>query len=48
VHASDVVVLMGCDDPCLIFPGKRYGDWKLHDSAGEGIESAKSPRVFLQ
>ncbi|SMX93880.1 Low molecular weight phosphotyrosine protein phosphatase [Brevibacterium casei CIP 102111] len=31
VHASDVVITMGCGDACPIFPGKRYEDWQLDD-----------------
>ena len=37
VQASDVVITMGCGDPCPIFPGKRYEDWaraKVVDHAG--------------
>ncbi len=34
VHASDVVVTMGCGDACPIYPGKRYLDWVLDDPAG--------------
>jgi arsenate reductase len=34
VHASDVVVLMGCGDACPVYPGRRYLDWDLPDPAG--------------
>ena len=44
VHASDVVITMGCGDACPIFPGKRYEDWKLDDPAGQGIESVRPIR----
>jgi len=44
VHASDVVITMGCGDACPFFPGKRYEDWKLDDPAGQGIESVRPIR----
>ena len=44
VHASDVVITMGCGDVCPIFPGKRYEDWQLDDPAGQGIESVRPIR----
>ena len=31
VHASDVVITMGCGDACKFYPGKRYEDWELAD-----------------
>ena len=37
-HASDVIITMGCGDVCPVFPGKRYGDWKLDDPAGQDLE----------
>ena len=44
VHASDVVITMGCGDACPIFPGKRYEDWELTDPAGQGIEVVRQVR----
>jgi arsenate reductase len=44
VQASDVVITMGCDDACPIFPGKRYLDWDLDDPAGQGVESVRPIR----
>ena len=44
VHASDVVITMGCGDACPIFPGKRYEDWKLDDPAGQGIDAVRPIR----
>ncbi|GAA0267193.1 arsenate reductase ArsC [Cryptosporangium japonicum] len=44
VQASDVVITMGCDDTCPIFPGKRYEDWDLTDPAGQGIETVRHVR----
>ena len=41
VHASDVVITMGCGDVCPIYPGKRYEDWALDDPAGQGLESVR-------
>ena len=44
VHASDVVITMGCGDACPIFPGKRYEDWELDDPAGQGIDAVRPIR----
>ncbi|MFF0344552.1 arsenate reductase ArsC [Kribbella sp. NPDC004875] len=44
VHASDVVVTMGCGDACPYFPGKRYEDWKLTDPAGRPIDVVRRVR----
>ncbi len=41
VHASDVVITMGCGDSCPIFPGKRYEDWQLADPAGQDVEAVR-------
>ena len=35
VHASDVVITMGCGDACKFYPGKRYEDWELAEPAGQ-------------
>ena len=44
VHASDVVITMGCGDACPVFPGKRYEDWELDDPAGQGVEAVRPIR----
>jgi len=44
VQASDVVITMGCGDACVIYPGKRYEDWKLDDPAGQGVAAVRSIR----
>jgi arsenate reductase len=44
VHASDVVITMGCGDACPYYPGKRYLDWKLDDPAGRGIDAVRPIR----
>lgn len=44
VHASDVVITMGCGDACPFFPGKRYEDWKLDDPAGLSIDAVRPIR----
>ena len=38
VHASDVVITMGCGDACKFYPGKRYEDWELADPAGQDAD----------
>ena len=44
VHASDVVVTMGCGDACPVFPGRRYLDWDLADPAGKALDEVRSIR----
>jgi arsenate reductase len=44
VERADVVITMGCGDACPIFPGKRYLDWQLTDSAGQPIEVVRTIR----
>ena len=44
VHASDVVITMGCGDACPVFPGKRYLDWKLDDPAGQDVDTVRRIR----
>jgi arsenate reductase (thioredoxin) len=44
VHASDVVVTMGCGDACPVFPGRRYLDWDLTDPAGKALDEVRSIR----
>ena len=44
VHASDVVITMGCGDACPIYPGKRYEDWDLEDPSGRSLEEVRPIR----
>ncbi len=44
VHASDVVITMGCGDECPFYPGTRYLDWQLDDPAGQGVEAVRPIR----
>ena len=44
VHASDVVVTMGCGDACPFYPGKRYEDWELEDPAGQQLGTVRTIR----
>jgi protein-tyrosine-phosphatase len=44
VKAADVVITMGCGDACPIYPGKRYEDWELQDSAGQPVEVVRRIR----
>ena len=44
VHASDVVVTMGCGDACPVFPGRRYLDWDLADPAGKALDEVRPIR----
>lgn len=44
VRAADVVITMGCDDACPIYPGKRYEDWHLADPAGRPLDQVRQIR----
>jgi len=48
VHASDVVITMGCGDQCPIFPGVEYLDWSLSDPAGQSIEAIRPIRDAIE
>ncbi len=48
VHASDVVITMGCGDACPIYPGKRYEDWQLDDPAEQDIASVRPIRDTIK
>jgi len=48
VHASDVVITMGCGDACPIVPGKRYEDWRLDDPAGQGVDAVRPIRDEIE
>ena len=48
VQASDVVITMGCGDTCPIFPGKRYEDWVLDDSAGQDLAAVRPIRDEIE
>lgn len=41
VRAADVIVTMGCGDPCPIYEGKWYIDWELSDPAGMDLEAVR-------
>ena len=44
VRASDVVITMGCDDACPVFPGIRYEDWDVPDPSGKDLEEVRAIR----
>jgi arsenate reductase len=44
VRAADVVVTMGCDDTCPVYPGKHYEDWGIDDPDGQPIEVVRQIR----
>lgn len=48
VRAADVVISMGCDDACPIFPGTRYEEWDVADPSGEGLEAVRRIRDELR
>jgi protein-tyrosine-phosphatase len=47
VRAADVVITMGCGDACPVYPGKKYEDWELDDSAGQDLETVRRIRDEL-
>nr|WP_269810008.1 hypothetical protein [Kineosporia rhizophila] len=44
IHAADVIVTMGCDDACPVYPGKRYEEWDITDPAGQPLDSIRDIR----
>lgn len=48
VRAADVVITMGCGDACPIYPGKRYLDWNLPDSAGQPLDVVRGIRDQIE
>lgn len=44
VRTADVIVTMGCDDACPVFPGKRYESWELEDPAGKDVGTVRGIR----
>ncbi|MFB7787747.1 low molecular weight phosphatase family protein [Streptomyces vinaceus] len=44
VEASDVVITMGCGDPCPVMPGRRYLDWPAPDPDGAPISLVRDAR----
>jgi len=48
VRAADVVITMGCGDACPIYPGKRYEDWEVEDSAGKDLGAVRKIRDDIE
>ncbi len=48
VQAADVVITMGCGDACPIFPGKRYEDWPLEETAGQDVAAVPPIRDEIE
>lgn len=48
LHASDVIVTMGCGDSCPVVPGKRYVDWELTDPSGKPVEEVRTIRDDIE
>jgi protein-tyrosine-phosphatase len=40
-RSADVIITMGCDDACPVYPGKRYLDWALTDPAGKSVDEVR-------
>jgi protein-tyrosine-phosphatase len=38
---ADVIVTMGCDDTCPVYPGRRYVVWELADPAGLPVDAVR-------
>ena len=41
---ANVIITMGCGDACPVYPGKKYLDWELQDSAGQSVEVVRAIR----
>ena len=48
VRAADVIITMGCDDACPVFPGHRYEEWALDDPAGQGVDAVRPIRDEIE
>ncbi len=48
VREAEVVVTMGCGDACPVFPGKRYEDWNLEDTAGKDLVTVRRIRDQIE
>ncbi|TDC37159.1 arsenate reductase ArsC [Micromonospora sp. 15K316] len=48
VHATDVVVTMGCGDACPVFPGTRYENWDIDDPAGLNVADVRPIRDEIE
>ena len=48
VHASDVIITMGCGDACPFYPGKRYLDWQVPDPHNQPVEVVREIRDLIQ
>jgi arsenate reductase (thioredoxin) len=46
--AADVIVTMGCGDPCPVYLGKRYVDWELEDPREKEIQIVRSIRDDIE
>jgi protein-tyrosine-phosphatase len=42
VETSDIVITMGCDETCPIYPGKVYLEWDLQDPADQDYSTVIS------
>jgi arsenate reductase (thioredoxin) len=48
VFHPDLMVSMGCEDACPLFPGVRTEEWDIPDPAGKGIEFMRKIRDGLE
>lgn len=44
VRAADVVITIDCGDACPLYPGKRYENWDLDDTAGHDVSAVRPIR----
>jgi arsenate reductase (thioredoxin) len=44
VGAADIVVTVGCDDPCPVIPGRRYLDWTVPDPENQPMPEVRRIR----
>ncbi|MFH1329746.1 MAG: phosphotyrosine protein phosphatase [Actinomycetota bacterium] len=48
VQEADIVVTMGCGDPCPSFPEKRYVSWEVADPADWPLEQVRTVRDDIE
>lgn len=48
IFRPDLMVSMGCEDACPLFPGVRAEEWDIPDPAGKGIDFMRETRDELE
>jgi protein-tyrosine-phosphatase len=48
IHAADVVITMGCGDPCPVLPRPRYLNWDIDDPTGMSVDDVRPIRDEIE